>query len=86
MHILTLTLKQQKPGNKSNLHSVMSTIGIDIERINLGGGDVTIWDFAGQIEYTATHQFFLSTEVQIYFYHLLLLLHFIALSSIVLIH
>jgi hypothetical protein len=26
-------------------------------------GDVMVWDFAGQLEYITTHQFFLSKEV-----------------------
>lgn len=26
-------------------------------------GDISLWDFAGQMEYTVTHQFFLSDEV-----------------------
>jgi GTPase SAR1 family protein len=40
-----------------------STVGIDHTTIQFKSGTVTIWDFAGQIEYTVTHQFFLSSEV-----------------------
>ena len=46
-----------------SVEEIKSTEGIDCETINLGGGQVSVWDFAGQIEYTATHQFFLSVEV-----------------------
>lgn len=42
---------------------IVSTVGIDWSVLILAGGEVTIWDFAGQLEYTTTHQFFLSTEV-----------------------
>jgi hypothetical protein len=42
---------------------IVSTIGIECEMINVAGGEIMVWDFAGQEEYTATHQFFLSNEV-----------------------
>ncbi len=42
---------------------ITSTIGVDCSTINPAGGEVTVWDFAGQQEYTVTHQFFLSLEV-----------------------
>ena len=41
----------------------LSTVGIDQSTIQLKSGTITIWDFAGQIEYTVTHQYFLSSEV-----------------------
>jgi hypothetical protein len=49
--------------HKKKEEVIASTVGIDCETISLGGGTVMIWDFAGQLEYTSTHQFFLSTEV-----------------------
>lgn len=54
------------------LNEIKSTEGIDCETVMLSGGKVSIWDFAGQIEYTATHQFFLSVEVffkKIFLFH-----------------
>lgn len=46
-----------------NAESIDSTVGIDCTTLNLAKGEVTVWDFAGQLEYTTTHQFFLSLEV-----------------------
>ncbi len=43
--------------------TIQSTIGVDCNTLDLGGGQITVWDFAGQQEYTVTHQFFLSMEV-----------------------
>ena len=40
-----------------------STVGIEYCSIKLAGGDLRIFDFAGQLEYTVTHQFFLSSQV-----------------------
>ncbi len=51
-----LTTKQQEK-------LIESTIGVDCHTLNLSEGEVTVWDFAGQQEYTVTHQFFLSIEV-----------------------
>lgn len=45
------------------MRKVESTVGIDLETLPIAQGEVTVWDFAGQMEYTATHQFFLSIEV-----------------------
>ncbi len=42
---------------------ILSTVGVDNHTMKLAGGEVTVWDFAGQQEYTVTHQFFLSNEV-----------------------
>lgn len=42
-----------------------STIGIDRTTIKMSTGVITVWDFAGQLEYTVTHQYFLSSEVWI---------------------
>lgn len=44
----------------------MSTVGVDLDTFNVAGGEVTLFDFAGQLEYTATHQFFLSSQVCIF--------------------
>lgn len=38
-------------------------MGIDRAVFYFAGGEVTVWDFAGQLEYTATHQLFVSAEV-----------------------
>lgn len=46
-----------------NLEDTKSTIGIDCNTISLAGGEISVWDFAGQLEYISTHQFFLSIEV-----------------------
>lgn len=43
---------------------ITSTVGIDCTKIKLAGGEISVWDFGGQLEYTATHQFFLSSEVR----------------------
>ena len=40
-----------------------STIGIDHHTLATSQGMITIFDFAGQLEYTVTHQYFLSSEV-----------------------
>lgn len=56
----------------------MSTVGVDCETILFAGGEVTIHDFAGQIEYSTSHHLFLSMEVHffccIYIYIFLYLL------------
>ena len=48
-----------------DLSEITSTIGIDFDHFNLAQGEVSVWDFAGQMEYTATHAFFLSVEVSL---------------------
>lgn len=40
-----------------------STVGIECSTLLIGNGSVMIMDFAGQLEYTVTHQYFLSNEV-----------------------
>jgi hypothetical protein len=50
---------------------IKSTIGIDCSQISLAGGEVSIWDFGGQMEYTATHQFFLSSEACLQLPHII---------------
>ncbi len=42
---------------------IQSTVGVDCNTLDIGGGQITVWDFAGQQEYMVTHQFFLSMEV-----------------------
>jgi hypothetical protein len=39
------------------------TIGIDQSTLTLKDGEISVWDFGGQLEYAVTHQFFLSDEV-----------------------
>lgn len=41
---------------------IISTVGVDLKKIKLAEGEVMLFDFAGQVEYTATHQFFISKE------------------------
>jgi hypothetical protein len=53
---LTLLLLQ-------NTAAISSTVGVDMGSFNLANGNISVWDFAGQMEYTATHAFFISTEV-----------------------
>lgn len=60
------------------LKAIDSTIGVELGQIklargnfffsfyaftNICKGELTVWDFAGQLQYTVTHQFFLSIEV-----------------------
>lgn len=49
--------------------AIMSTVGIDCETVPFSGGEVTIHDFGGQLEYSTTHHLFLSTEVIIQHSH-----------------
>ena len=39
------------------------TVGVDLSTMKLAHGDVSVWDFGGQLEYAVTHQFLLSVEV-----------------------
>ena len=48
-----------------SMASIESTVGVDCKTISLANGEVMVWDFAGQLEYVTTHQFFLSKEVYI---------------------
>ena len=41
----------------------MSTIGVECKILYLTKEKVSIWNFISQIEYTATHLFFLTVEV-----------------------
>jgi GTPase SAR1 family protein len=44
--------------------SIKSTIGIDFGTLEINNNSfVKVWDFAGQLEYTVTHQYFLSQKV-----------------------
>eukprot|EP00026_Physarum_polycephalum_P000711 Phypoly_transcript_00712.p1 GENE.Phypoly_transcript_00712~~Phypoly_transcript_00712.p1 ORF type:complete len:920 (-),score=65.02 Phypoly_transcript_00712:1306-4065(-) len=45
---------------------IPSTIGIDCNLISLAQGEISVWDFGGQLEYICTHQFFLSIEMVAY--------------------
>jgi hypothetical protein len=46
-----------------NLQDIKSTVGIECKTISIAKRDVMVRDFAGQLEYITTHQFFLSKEV-----------------------
>lgn len=48
------------------MKAIASTIGVDCETVQFSGGEVTIHDFGGQLEYSTTHHLFLSTEVDYY--------------------
>ncbi|KAK3593623.1 hypothetical protein CHS0354_025515 [Potamilus streckersoni] len=54
----------QKGGNKTKKGEMLSTVGIDINDLTLDGKSGKVhfrtWDFGGQKEYYATHQYFLS--------------------------
>ena len=39
------------------------TVGVDLSMMKLAHGEVSVWDFGGQLEYAVTHQFLLSVEV-----------------------
>ena len=39
------------------------TVGVDLSTMRLADGDVSVWDFGGQLEYAVTHQMLLSVEV-----------------------
>ena len=43
--------------------TIVSTVGVECGTLHLAKGEVSVWDFAGQMEYTATHSFFLTVEV-----------------------
>ena len=67
MSLLTCVLFEQRlfytfSSDHPSKFVTSSTIGIDYHSIKLDKGEVIIWDFAGQLEYTVTHQYFLSSE------------------------
>ena len=39
------------------------TVGVDLSMMRLADGEVSVWDFGGQLEYAVTHQMLLSVEV-----------------------
>ena len=39
------------------------TVGVDLSTMKLAHGDISVWDFGGQLEYAVTHQLLLSVEV-----------------------
>ena len=39
------------------------TVGVDLSAMTIGDGEVSVWDFGGQLEYAVTHQLLLSVEV-----------------------
>lgn len=57
-----LQMKKIKEGPHWN---TKSTVGIECNQFKFSNGDISLWDFAGQMEYTVTHQFFLSNEVHL---------------------
>ena len=40
------------------------TVGVDLSTMRLADGEVSVWDFGGQLEYAVTHQMLLSVEVK----------------------
>src|SRR5271163_1404170 len=50
------------PHQKSAVE-IKSTVGIECSVLNVEDTPVSVWDFAGQLEYTVTHQYFLSSKV-----------------------
>lgn len=47
---------------------IESTVGIDCSIVKMANGKVSVFDFGGQLEYTVTHQFFLSSKVTSHFF------------------
>jgi hypothetical protein len=47
------------------LHKIAAarTVGADLSTMQIGNGEVSVWDFGGQLEYAVTHQLLLSMEV-----------------------
>lgn len=45
------------------MDTIRSTVGIECSHLKLSTGELNVWDFGGQLEYTTTHGFFLSLEV-----------------------
>ena len=45
------------------------TVGVDLSTMKLAHGEVSVWDFGGQLEYAVTHQLLLSVEVFSYRHH-----------------
>ena len=45
--------------------TIVSTVGIECGTLHLAKGEVevSVWDFGGKMEYTATHSFILTAEV-----------------------
>ncbi len=66
--VISTALLFSFPHTNQQDDSIESTVGVDCHTLNIADGEVTVWDFAGQQEYTVTHQFFLSTEVCISYF------------------
>jgi GTPase SAR1 family protein len=47
--------------------AVVSTVGIECGTLYLAKGEISVWDFAGQTEFTATHSMFLTAEMAVKF-------------------
>lgn len=47
------------------IKDILSTVGIECSPLRLESGEVNVWDFGGQLEYTVTHGFFLSLKVHL---------------------
>lgn len=62
MHDYLFNFKKRE--DNIELEQIKSTIGIEYSTLNISdGSQVSVWDFAGQLEYTVTHQYFLSSKV-----------------------
>lgn len=48
------------------IEDMPTTVGIDCSYFNLESGEVSVWDFGGQLQYSATHEFFVTMGVCIY--------------------
>jgi len=65
----TLVETIQCTGTPNNLNkdAIVSTVGVHIQKGNFSSADhISIWDFAGQLEYSVTHQFLLSESMALY--------------------
>ena len=61
----SLTACQTMDNIKNPIKAAVSdrTVGVDFSTMTIGNGDVSVWDFGGQLEYAVTHQLLLSVEV-----------------------
>jgi len=66
VHFLNNLVSPQTVKIKKEGEILKSTIGIEYAVMNMADTPVSVWDFAGQLEYTVTHQYFLSNKMVIY--------------------
>jgi len=62
---IPLVLVYMLTPRKISTSEMKSTVGIECTDLTVDDTTVQIWDFAGQLEYTVTHQYFLSAKVKL---------------------